>query len=111
MNVTTTKKIYFGDRQAMSVYVAVSGPGGLTRQELVHVVRHSPTGFEWGYEGSGPLDLAYAILADFGSDRLAETAYRGFAATVVTRLPHRGWSVTEVEVANYLASLLGGKGV
>jgi len=25
-------------------------------------VNHSPTGFEWGYYGSGPSQLAYAIL-------------------------------------------------
>jgi len=35
------------------------------RQEpLRHLVRHSPTGFEWGYGGSGPADLARSIIAD-----------------------------------------------
>ena len=29
---------------------------------LHHFVRHSPTGFEMGYGGSGPADLAYSIL-------------------------------------------------
>lgn len=28
-------------------------------------VNHSPTGFEWGYRGSGPSQLAYAILRTF----------------------------------------------
>ena len=28
-------------------------------------VNHSPTGFEWGYNGSGPAQLAYAILKKF----------------------------------------------
>jgi Family of unknown function (DUF6166) len=33
---------------------------------------HSPTGFEWGYAGSGPAQLALAILADhFGVPELA----------------------------------------
>jgi hypothetical protein len=27
-----------------------------------HVVSHSPTGFEWGYAGSGPADLALNIV-------------------------------------------------
>ena len=31
---------------------------------LVHYVQHSPTGFNWGYHGSGPADLALAILLD-----------------------------------------------
>lgn len=29
---------------------------------LEHVVKHSPTGFSWGYAGSGPADLARSIL-------------------------------------------------
>lgn len=29
---------------------------------LHHVVRHSPTGFSWGYAGSGPADLARSLL-------------------------------------------------
>jgi hypothetical protein len=28
-------------------------------------VNHSPTGFEWGYRGSGPAQLAYAILRTY----------------------------------------------
>ncbi len=32
---------------------------------LTHVPYHSPDGFEWGYAGSGPADLALAILADY----------------------------------------------
>lgn len=31
---------------------------------LRHCVFHSPTGFETGYSGSGPADLALSILAD-----------------------------------------------
>lgn len=40
---------------------------GATGKEymLRHVVAHSPTGFEMGYGGSGPADLALSILADY----------------------------------------------
>lgn len=31
---------------------------------LDHVVKHSPTGFSWGYGGSGPSDLARCLLID-----------------------------------------------
>jgi len=31
---------------------------------LKHQVYHSPTGFEWGYGGSGPADLARSIMWD-----------------------------------------------
>ena len=36
-----------------------------TAYELRHHVRHSPTGFEWGYFGSGPAELARCILIDY----------------------------------------------
>ncbi len=38
---------------------------GLQREPLKHRVIHSPNGFEWGYEGSGPADLALSIMADW----------------------------------------------
>ena len=31
---------------------------------LPHFVKHSPAGFEWGYTGSGPADLARSLLID-----------------------------------------------
>lgn len=31
-------------------------------KKLVHKVRYSPTGIEWGYLGSGPADAARSIL-------------------------------------------------
>ncbi len=38
---------------------------GNMRAPLRHrIVYHSPSGFEWGYAGSGPSDLALNILAD-----------------------------------------------
>ncbi|HTW51640.1 MAG TPA: DUF6166 domain-containing protein, partial [Stellaceae bacterium] len=40
---------------------------------------HSPTGFEWGYPGSGPAQLALAILADFlGDDARAIALHQEF---------------------------------
>jgi len=34
------------------------------RRPLPHVPIHSPTGFEMGYQGSGPADLALAVLCE-----------------------------------------------
>src|SRR5713226_1143049 len=46
---------------------------------LPHANLHSPTGFECGYGGSGPADLAASILADFFNvnARTVAAAYRG----------------------------------
>lgn len=42
--------------------IVCTGPG--EAHDLKHYPLHSPDGFEWGYGGSGPADLALAILAD-----------------------------------------------
>lgn len=34
------------------------------RRILTHRMHHSPGGFEWGYGGSGPSDLARSLLWD-----------------------------------------------
>src|SRR3990167_7995575 len=54
----------------------VAGPA----EPLRHVVWHSPTGFEWGYHGSGPADLALSILADHFGERQTPTEARAFDA-------------------------------
>jgi hypothetical protein len=36
----------------------------LARWPLPHYKRHSPAGFEWGYSGSGPADLARCLIID-----------------------------------------------
>lgn len=47
-------------------------------------VNHSPTGFNWGYGGSGPAQLSFAILADyFGDVEAARVLYQDFKSSVV----------------------------
>ena len=40
-------------------------PESGTTIELLNYGYHSPDGFQIGYEGSGPADLAYSILFDY----------------------------------------------
>jgi hypothetical protein len=54
-----TEKIYLGRDNGAAVVVL---EGEHTRP-LKHIPYHSQ-GFSWGYNGSGPADLALAILAD-----------------------------------------------
>lgn len=44
--------------------VLVEAPGGQLLGIVPHVVRHSPAGLNWGYEGSGPADCARSLLID-----------------------------------------------
>lgn len=68
------------------------------------LARHSPTGFEWGYPGSGPAQLALAIMADaLGDDQRALCLYQGFKVRVISRLrqdrPGQDtWAITRADV-------------
>jgi hypothetical protein len=67
---------------------------------------HSPTGFEWGYGGSGPAQLALALLADHtGDDEEAATLHQDFKRLVVARLPFRGWELTGPQMDSWLEIL------
>lgn len=60
---------------------------------------HSPTGFEWGYGGSGPAQLALALVADCCGHALATPAvYQVVKAKLIAGLPHEGWVLTEAQV-------------
>ena len=67
---------------------------------------HSPDGFEWGYSGSGPAQLALALLADHcGDDERALNWYHRFKWAVIAELPHREWILTSEDIDRVLQSL------
>lgn len=59
------KKIYRGEPGGKVKVCLLSGKS----RPLRHVSLHSPTGFGWGYGGSGPADLALSILCDVLRER------------------------------------------
>lgn len=65
---------------------------------------HSPTGFEWGYSGSGPAQLALALLADAsGDDTLASRMHQRFKADFVAKLPRNAaWTLTDGQVRRWI---------
>jgi hypothetical protein len=54
------------------------------------LVLHSPTGFEWGYAGSGPADLALNILLRFVDRPRAEELHQAFKERFLAPLPEAG---------------------
>ncbi len=60
--------------------------------------RHSPSGFEWGYGGSGAAQLALAILAFHAGKATALDCYQDFKFLVVSALCRSGWTLTAAEV-------------
>jgi hypothetical protein len=66
-------------------------------------VNHSPDGFAWGYGGSGPAQLAYAILFDVTDDRdKSQRFYQDYKWAVVARLPREPWTITAESVLEWL---------
>jgi len=61
---------------------------------------HSPTGFSWGYSGSGPAQLALALIADAtGDDELALRVYQRFKARHIVHWPQGlPWRMTAGQV-------------
>jgi hypothetical protein len=68
---------------------------------------HSPTGFAWGYGGSGPAQLALAILADhLGDDARAARLHQRFKWRAIGPLNgDAGFVLTGKEVAAHVAAL------
>lgn len=66
------------------------------------LANHSPTGFAWAYGGSGPAQLALAILADVAGDEIALDLYQRFKAEEIATLPRGAWIITEAHVIAWL---------
>jgi hypothetical protein len=89
-------KQYEGRRQGYAVDVTVNGRPLNPRLDLWN---HSPTGFEWGYCGSGPAQLALAILADhLGDDEQALNLHQRFKWQTIAELPRKHWTLTSREI-------------
>jgi hypothetical protein len=72
--------------------------------------RHSPSGAEWGYGGSGPAQLALAIICDVTQDdRLSSRYYQQFKREVVARLPKDGFSLTAEEIRAWIVEKTKGE--
>lgn len=64
---------------------------------------HSPTGFAWNYHGSGPAQLALALLADAtGVDDLAEKLYQDFKNERIATLGRGGWEIKQDEILEWV---------
>ncbi|WP_255199028.1 DUF6166 domain-containing protein [Halorarius litoreus] len=78
----------------------------LSPNRSLGLVRHSPTGFDWGYTGSGPAQLACALLLDYtDNETVAQQHYIQFRDDVVSQLecsgPANCWHLTgdDIEAA------------
>lgn len=92
-------KSYRGRRTEQGCEVVVEDEGVSRPLPPRHDLRnHSPTGFEWGYSGSGPAQLALALAADALGDERAQDVYQRLKFKLVGGLPKDGWVLTEDRV-------------
>jgi hypothetical protein len=118
-----------GKERGGGVWVGVRSEGERTHKALNprnDLYNHSPDGFEYGYAGSGPAQLALALLADHlkyfpedkalarriarlesdvaeeSSDRLAVLCHQAFKFTVIAPLKGDSWQMTSEEITSML---------
>ena len=70
---------------------------------------HSPDGFAWGYGGSGPAQLALALLAHhLGDDDEALRLYQPFKAAVIASMDQESdWTLTVDDIKRGIAAAEG----
>jgi hypothetical protein len=90
-------KIYAGARRDGLVGVTVTDEQGTRLLEpRLDLVNHSPNGFEWGYGGSGPAQLALAICADLlDDDERADRVHQDFKWRMIAPIRSDEWELTE----------------
>lgn len=77
---------------------------GTPKATVEHNIRHSPTGIEWGYHGSGPADLARSILLAFTDESTANRMYQRFKAEVIASVPRAGGVIRSTDVRAWIAA-------
>lgn len=97
-------KIYQATRTREGCTVTVDGT---PLDERLDLRQHSTSGFEWGYQGSGPRQLALAILADhFGDGARALSQCPIFMEVVIAELKGDKWKLTTEQIDNSFSQVV-----
>lgn len=73
-------------------YVHIGGVR-LDPHKSVRLRNHSPDGFMWGYAGSGPSQLALALLLEFTDEKFALANYQDFKFDIIAPLPQTNFEI------------------
>jgi len=101
-------KTYTGERyqDAWIVNVRTGETGSwqiLDPKPSQKINNHSPDGFSWGYGGSGPAQLALAILLDMYGEELARKLYQDFKWDVIANFPQDGsWCLEHWQIEAWI---------
>ena len=104
---------YYGVRSAM-YNASVRRSDGVSLRERQEMAKHSQ-GLEWGYGGSGPAQLALALLMDTLEDydeiedkaEWALNYYQKFKWEVVCELDRKGFSLPQDDIRAWISNTKG----
>ena len=94
-----------GRSEAMAVVWEAGQPRLLDPRPSQQLHNHSPSGYEWGYAGSGPAQLALAILLDFsGDEEVALNNYQMFKTQFIANFSQEDaqWRIVGNDIAAFL---------
>jgi len=77
----------------------------LCPSESLTVVKHSPDGFNWSYSGSGPAQLAFAILQYLVDDEFAKCHYQKFKAEFIADLPPTNFVIDIASIRQWILAI------
>lgn len=108
-------KHYIGERTPEGCEVDVidkdAPGGGYPLNPRFDLRNHSPDGYEFGYGGSGPAQLALALLADaLGDDEKAQRLYQDFKFKVIGRLEGDRFELSQEDIVQTVARLEAERG-
>ena len=67
------------------------------------LMNHNADGFDWGFIGSGPSQLALALLLEVtDNDEVALSYYHDFSRSVVSCLPLKRWTLTADAIRQWI---------
>ena len=85
-----TRKVWIGEQELL--------PGPSQR-----IVNHSPDGFGWGYGGSGPSQLALAIVFYYCKNKSkAIKIYQDFKWDIIAELPQTDFEISETSIRQWI---------
>jgi hypothetical protein len=103
--------IYRGYRMNGAAYVrhdVITGEGRYTCEYLdpapsQALFNHSPDGFEWGYSGSGPAQLALALILDPTGDKVMALKYHQDFKEHFVACWGQSWHINSEQIKRWIA--------
>lgn len=88
---------YTGIRHKDGVSQVQKNASPLSPARSLAVANHSPTGFEWGYCGSGPAQLALGVLLEEFDEETALRYYQRFKWEIVANFGP-SWAIDSIMI-------------